>query len=338
MSPEMWRLFGVDPATKRHDPAEWKDLIFQEDLKVALENFERHCADPDHPYDQVVRYRHADGSTVWVRCRGIAIRDGSGKPIRMLGAHNDLTAVKVAEEAAQAALRETKSANEELRSFAYSISHDLKAPSNTIDMLLREIAIADQDNMSEDQRELLGMAQDTATQMRRLVEDMLAYTRLIGEEPVWEPVAIQDVAQSVEEMLAALISENGAKLIIDDALPVVDGHPAQIRTLVQNLVENAIKYRDPDRPPVVTLASADTEQPGVTAFTVSDNGIGISPKYLGRIFELFKRLHRSDEVAGAGLGLTLCRRVALNHGGDIQVASDPGRGTTFTVSLPSRPS
>lgn len=334
MSPEMWTLFGIDPATRRHDPAEWQDLIFEEDLKVALANFEKHCADPDHPYDQVVRYRHADGSTVWVRCRGIAIRDASGKPRRMLGAHNDITAEKLAEERAQAALRETSAANDELRSFAYSISHDLKAPSNTIDMLLQEMLSVDQGNLSEDQRDLIDMAQQTAGQMRRLVEDMLAYTRLIGEQLNWETVSLRDVVAAIEELLAALISGSGAEIRVDDDLPVVQGHPAQIRTLVQNLVENAIKYRDPDRPPVITISRTKVDRPGVTGFAVSDNGIGIAPEHQARVFELFKRLHRADEVAGIGLGLTLCRRVVLNHGGEIRLASEPGQGTTFTVQLP----
>lgn len=91
MSPEFWRLFGVDPATKAHRATEWQDIIFPDDLALALENFNKHCADPAHPYDQVVRYRHADGGVVWVRCRGLAVRDDDGKPIRMIGAHNDIT-------------------------------------------------------------------------------------------------------------------------------------------------------------------------------------------------------------------------------------------------------
>lgn len=92
MSPEFWRLFGYDPEEKTHSPAEWQEMIFQEDLKLALENLNRHLENPEYPYDQVVRYRHKDGSTVWVRCRGIAIRDPQGNPVRMLGAHNDMTA------------------------------------------------------------------------------------------------------------------------------------------------------------------------------------------------------------------------------------------------------
>ncbi|MBN3563281.1 sensor domain-containing diguanylate cyclase [Aliamphritea spongicola] len=91
MSATFWQTLGIDPAQKKHLASEWQDLIFQEDLALALDNFNKHLADPDHPYDQVVRYKHASGSTVWVRCRGMAIRDSEGTPIRMLGAHNDIT-------------------------------------------------------------------------------------------------------------------------------------------------------------------------------------------------------------------------------------------------------
>ena len=98
MSPGFWTTLGYDPAEMQHLASEWKDLIHAEDLAVALDNFTRHCEDPSHPYDQIVRYRHKDGSTVWIRCRGVAIRDESGKPIRMLGAHTDLTLQKRAEE------------------------------------------------------------------------------------------------------------------------------------------------------------------------------------------------------------------------------------------------
>jgi PAS domain S-box-containing protein len=94
MSPRFWQLFGHEPTTKKHLAAEWQDMIHPEDLRAAIENFQKHCADPGHPYDQYVRYRHSDGSTVWVRCRGLAIRDPSGKPVRMLGAHSDVTALK----------------------------------------------------------------------------------------------------------------------------------------------------------------------------------------------------------------------------------------------------
>lgn len=94
MSPKFWEVFGFDPKEKKHLASEWQDLINPEDLKVALSNFEKHCEDSNHPYDQIVRYKHKNGSTVWIRCRGIAIRDENNKPIRLLGAHTDITQIK----------------------------------------------------------------------------------------------------------------------------------------------------------------------------------------------------------------------------------------------------
>lgn len=98
MSPRFWEILGFDPREKEHSAAEWQELIFPADLKTAVYNYIRHCEDPEYPYDQIVRYRHKNGSTVWVRCRGVAIRDSSGKAVRMLGAHTDVTALKFTEE------------------------------------------------------------------------------------------------------------------------------------------------------------------------------------------------------------------------------------------------
>lgn len=97
MSQKFWETLGYDPKKRKHLTDEWQDIIFQEDLKVALYNLEKHCQDPNHFYDQVVRYKHKDGSTVWIRCRGLAIRDENKKAIRMLGAHADITGLKKAE-------------------------------------------------------------------------------------------------------------------------------------------------------------------------------------------------------------------------------------------------
>ena len=100
-----WEVLGYDPSTKEHSPKEWFEIIDPEGLELAQENLDKHFADPSHPYDQVVRYKHADGSDVWVRCRGIAIRDENGKPIRMLGCHNDVTELKRREKEAHELLK-----------------------------------------------------------------------------------------------------------------------------------------------------------------------------------------------------------------------------------------
>ena len=115
MSPRLWELLGFDYREKKHLASEWQDLIHPQDLLTALTNFKKHCEDHDHPYDQVVRYRHKDGSTVWVRCRGLVIRDDTGKPIRMLGAHTDLTQLKTTEQELRKKTIELQDANQRLR-------------------------------------------------------------------------------------------------------------------------------------------------------------------------------------------------------------------------------
>ncbi len=115
MSPKFWKLLGYEPDTKQHLAAEWQDMIFAEDLPAVARNFNLHCEDPSHLYDQVVRYRHRDGSTVWVRCRGIAIRDETGRPIRMLGVHTDITEIKKVEEELRVAKSGLEFANTQLR-------------------------------------------------------------------------------------------------------------------------------------------------------------------------------------------------------------------------------
>ena len=97
LSPRFKEVFGYEDHEIPNTSTWWQENIFPEDLVVAIDNFNRHCADPNHPYDQIVRYRHKDGSTVWVRCRGLAIRDANGKALRMLGAHTNVTALKEAE-------------------------------------------------------------------------------------------------------------------------------------------------------------------------------------------------------------------------------------------------
>ena len=93
MSPRFWETLGYNPAEKKHLSSEWQNIIFPDDLKVAIENLSKHLEDSKYPYDQIVRYKHQNGSTIWVRCRGIAIRNKNGDPIRMLGAHNDVTVI-----------------------------------------------------------------------------------------------------------------------------------------------------------------------------------------------------------------------------------------------------
>jgi PAS domain S-box-containing protein len=335
MSPELWQLFGIDPATKAHSPDEWQDIIFPEDLALALKNFEAHCADPDCPYDQVVRYRHADGSIVWVRCRGLAIRDETGKPIRMLGAHTDLTAVKKSEENAREGWRAAELANSELKSFAYSVSHDMKAPANTLKLLLDEMEHLGFGAQGDEAKSILDMAQKTVARMQTQIDDILDYTSVIGLEPELEPLDLSKVAaEAVAALQADILVANGEVKI--GPLPWVNGAATQMNILFQNLISNGIKFRRKDVAPAVRIDADIDPVDGKVTVRFTDNGIGISEADQPRIFALFQRLHTRENFAGTGIGLPLCLRIAMIHKGALEVASTPGEGTCFSLILQGR--
>lgn len=328
MSPEFWKLFGINPAEKTHNPAEWQDIINPDDLKVALVNFEQHCADANHPYDQVVRYKHVDGSTIWVRCRGQAIRDETGKAIRMLGVHNEITAVKRRYETG----RELAAANSELRSFAYAVSHDLKSPVNTVSMLLAELLENERHALSQDGLDLLALAGSSIKRMQGLIEDLLSYTGIIGEVVEFEPVSLDVLAQEVVEDLRQDIEASGAQVEVG-TLPKVIAHGTQMRLLLKNLIGNAVKFSKKEGGNKIRLFANPVDGNQVE-INVQDNGIGIDETDFEKVFAVFGRLHRSEEYDGAGLGLALCRRIAMNHGGTITLQSKSGQGSCFAVRLP----
>lgn len=330
-SPEFWQLFGYDPDTKNHHASEWQRIMFPEDLAKLTKHFRRHCDDPTYPYDQILRYRHADGSTVWVRCRGMAIRDAKGKPIRMLGTHNDVTAIKQAELNALREKEKLEIANEDLKSFAYGVSHDLKSPSRTALQLIEETLLSDDGGLSEDQSQMLQGACHTLRRMQTLVEDLLDYGRVVDQDMLWQSVPLEDIVHEAMIDLQSDIIKAGARVQYA-GLPVVDGHPAQLRMLVQNLISNALKFSRPGVFPLVIVTGGRTRDERAY-LRVSDNGCGIPPENLDRIFHVFNRLHRHEEVPGTGIGLALCKRIAANHFGTIRVTSTVGAGSTFHVDF-----
>lgn len=333
MSPEFWQLFGIDPATRRHRASEWQDLIHPADLEKAMQNFRDHCAEPDHPYDQVVRYRHADGSTVWVRCRGLAIRDDTGRPVRMLGAHTAITDVKEAraESAALAA------ANAELKTVAYALSHDLKSPVHTLCMLVSEFARSQEGGLDGDGRMLLGLMQTTAEKMSRLVDDLLVYSVVLGDDPTREPVPLDDLLRAVVEAYSTGQAGREVSFLVEP-LPVVLGNPEQLRMMAEALISNAMKFRAPDRRCEIRITADDDPASDMVTLHVADNGIGMDADSLSRIFRMFGRLHRAEDIPGNGLGLALVRRIAVLHGGDVSVQSVKGDGSVFSVTLSRRAS
>jgi light-regulated signal transduction histidine kinase (bacteriophytochrome) len=227
-------------------------------------------------------------------------------------------------------LKNSENLRAEQRDFTHAISHDLKAPFTTLNFLIDEIRKKSDVDLSEDTLQLFQLADSTITRSYRFIEDVLSYSSSlhINYEP--ELVKLNDVFNDIRHDLMADIEGSGACINIPD-LPAVMGSSMQLKLLFQNIVHNAIKFKKLGMKPIINITSATNLE--ISDICISDNGIGISPEFHTRIFNLFEQLHTQDEHPGSGLGLTLAHRVAANHGGSIDVESKPLEGTTFRVSL-----
>lgn len=270
----------------------------------------------------------------------VTIVPGSGRPwSNVLVAFTDLTERQRMEEklheyasALQRSNEELRRLNADLNHFASVAAHDLREPLRTIALhaqVLKRDSVA---VLSEKCSRSLGFIIDGALRMDGMVRDLLSFARAI-ESPVSDAplrtdanAAISDVTQA----LSAAITETCARISVP-VLPDVAVRPVHLTQIFQNLIANAIKYRHPDRPPVVQISAERTED--VVVFRVQDNGSGIENEYQNQIFGLFSRLH-GNNIEGSGIGLALCRKIVNHYGGTISVESVQGEGSTFTFGLP----
>lgn len=180
-------------------------------------------------------------------------------------------------------------------------------------------------------QEFIHYARDGAERMSRLIHDLLTFSRVTRQNADVGTVDLNLALNVALANLQSAIDSSGAMLTSDD-LPRVRGSSAQLTSLFQNLIGNALKYRGED-PPEITLSVKRVDREW--RITVSDNGIGIDPKHHDRVFDLFKRLHERGRYGGTGLGLAICRRIAEGHGGSIWVDSELGKGARFHMTLPA---
>ena len=279
------------------------------------------------------RMKHKDGRWRWMLSNdAIFDRDENGAILRFIGVATDITSRKEAEERARAEKRAADAANDELQAFAYSVSHDMKAPTNTLHLLLSELLSQHDEQLDADARELVDLSIDMVHKMQDLVEDVLGYTRVIGSDAAFETVDLEPLVDNVIQKLAADIKEAGAKINVGN-LPSVRANAVQMQAYLQDVIGNALKYKSQDRELIVNIADTTHRNSARASISISDNGIGISSTNHNRIFGMFKRLHLDEDIPGTGLGLALCHRVAMNHGGRVAVNSTLGIGSTFTLDL-----
>ena len=248
----------------------------------------------------------------------------------LIGMGTDVSALKEIESRLLHSKDALERSNKELEQFAYVASHDLQEPLRMVASYTQLLERRYKDQLDDTAREFIAFAVDGANRMQRLINDLLAYSRVQtrGGDPQF--VDLNHVLGQARANLAAAIEE-GSALVTNDELPTVMADPAQMVSVFQNLVGNAIKFHGAEPPHVHVSAREIGSEVEVS---VRDNGIGIRKEHQERIFVIFQRLHNRTEYPGTGVGLALCKRIVERHGGRIWVESEEGKGATFAFTLP----
>jgi PAS domain S-box-containing protein len=271
------------------------------------------------------RYICKDGSYKWLSWSVSPVGD------TLYGVARDITEIKQTEEHLAKHSQALARSNADLEQFAYVASHDLQEPLRMVASFTQLLAMRYKGRLDAEADEYIYYAVDGANRMKRIIRDLLEYSRVGRSVKDPEMVDIEDALRHVIGNLQIVITESKAT-ITHDPLPTIIADGMQIERLLLNLLGNAIKYRS-DEPPKIHISCQKGD--GMWRFCVSDNGIGIPPNYVEQIFVIFQRLHTRDRYEGTGIGLAICKKIVERHGGQIWVEPGDGKGSKFffTISI-----
>ena len=226
--------------------------------------------------------------------------------------------------------KELEESNQELDQFAYIASHDLREPLRTITNFIQLLEDKYRDTFNDEARQYMAFISEGAQRMKFLIKDLLEFSHVGRKELVRENISALVLLENVKQNLHNEIEKTGA-VIEADADVVIRVNPPLLQQLLQNLISNSLKFRDDKKP---RIWFSVTDQGNKWLFSVKDNGIGISKEHQKVIFQIFQRLHKTEEYPGTGIGLAICEKIARKHGGRIWVESEFRKGATFLFSVP----
>ena len=330
------RLFGHAEEPGALSIRNWEDYLHPVDKERVMNNLQAGMLMKGRYWIDEYQYLCADGSYKYILDRGIFLYDDKGNALRMIGTMQDITALKQSEasliqlnDALQHRAHQLLGFNKELEQFAYIVSHDLQEPLRMISSFMQLLLNSKEISMTERTEQYVGFAIDGANRMKRLIQDLLTYSRVGTTEEDFVDLSMTEVVKDTLLVYQQMIRERDAKVQVGD-LPEIRGIRSLLQQIIDNLLSNAIKYNDKSRP---EIQFGYTETPTHHVFSVKDNGIGIDPRQHDLIYLPFKRLHNKNEYSGTGIGLAVCKKIAEKHQGQIWVESQLKEGSTFYFSI-----
>lgn len=288
--------------------------------------------------------KRKDGTAFWGSIVLTALHDDDKNLIGFSKVTRDLTERKIAEDKLNEYLSQLEFQNRELEQFVFAASHDLKEPLRKIHFYSDYIAGDHENQLSPKSGDYLNRSMNAVERMKRLIEDLLSYSRSTSNIESHKTVDLNELVYEVVLLHKEELDRKNGKIEID-RLPIIKAVPFQIKQLIINLVSNAVKYKHPDREPQIHIKyelinAGEIPEYNVESgsqyhkISVIDNGVGFDTRYTHKIFEIFQRLNNTSE-SGSGIGLAICKKIVQNHKGFIQASGEPGKGANFSIYLPA---
>jgi PAS domain S-box-containing protein len=330
-------LFGYKLEEAAKENNFWNPRIHPEDLPRVLRTQGEIMNDPAKLYwEDEYRFRKKDGNYAYVFDKGYIIRDKNGRAIRLIGATRDVSERKESEalllelnNRLKQRADELAASNIELERFAYIASHDMQEPLRMITSFLQLFKKKYEDQIDETAEQYIHFAVDGADRMKKLIMDLLEYSRVGSNKDDLTEIDTNALLQEVVNVFLTRIDEMKATIVVGE-LPGIRANRTQLFQLFQNLIGNALKYHTGESARVEIEGKEEADH---FTFSVRDNGIGIKPIFFEKIFVLFQRLHHKNEYSGTGIGLAICKKIIDKHGGRIWVESEPGKGSCFYFTI-----
>jgi PAS domain S-box-containing protein len=340
INPAFERIWGRPRTALYQNVHLWQEAIVPEERGRVTASYSERAMKGS--YDETYRIKRPDGSLRWVRDRGWPVHDETDQFEYVVGIAEDITQMRQAQDALASLNAELErrvedrtqalvEVNRELDAFAYSISHDLRAPLRSMqgyaDALIEDFG----DGLGPEGQHYTKRIAAAAARMEDLIQDILAYSRLAKEEVSVRPESLEAAVDQVLMDLAPALADTAADVRVERPVPEVQSNRSVLRQVLNNLIANGVKFVEPgERPMLFIHAQRDKDR---VRLWIEDNGIGIASEHQKRIFDPFQRLHGVEAYPGTGIGLAIVRRAMTRMGGTCGVESELGRGSRFWIEL-----